>query len=812
MARKLSSVLKCRSAVTFMVVALLFLCAILCLCAFHEKHTISLKFDKPGKQQISNTGYYVEAQTPCSVEMVISGDTIRKITISATKTSPVVISINAKLHTPDVRVTTEWSESDGTTMLTARVPNGRLHHSISFDIKDGPITDDVLFFTRCLNLEHPGLETVKHAVLNQNYQLARTNFVKYLKSRQNPLWFFDWREFTNDEVRNTKFDTSSADIIANNILTSCNIEYEFGNTINWSINPTQPYYKEWTWQLSRHPYWIELGKAYWATGDEKYAKAFVNQARSWIIENPRPDDFYNKEYSRWRTLETGIRMRDAWIESFYRFLPSPHFDDETILMYVKSIYEHGGHLMSNHCETGNNRFAMEMNGLYKVSVMFPEFKESPNWEKYALQSLYEETKRQFYPDGAQKELAPGYHGVALRSIISIYKLAKKNNKPLPNGFVKNLEKAYDFYLKIRMPDGSLPGVNDSDFSEDSNSQLKQGLGYFPNREDYLYIVSNGEKGSMPTFKSIWMPWAGWYIMRSGWDKDALYSLFEVGPFSSGHSHEDKLSFILYGYGNSLLTEGGNYPYDTSEWREYITSARAHNVTRIDGKDQNRFAKRKKDNTLYSLESLKNRWISNRDFDFGEGWYSEGFGTDQDSSVSQYRALLFIKDKYWFLFDIFTPKDRSIHTYETIFHLDAPNAIVDEKSKMVQAMNPDKAVLQIVPLHNQDLSVNVVNGQEKPEIQGWIHDAANGINTYQCRSISTPIYKRQVAGQWIEAYLLLPLKSGEQSFIKETACMDNIYYVYFLDGSSLKLEVSVQGGKLSSLSYATTSSMQSEKIF
>lgn len=789
----------------------LFICLLLGIYGFLNQDAYSVSFPNPGKKHVPNTMYYIEAKSPCTIDLVVINDTIKKVSISSRSNTPTKITINARLHTPDVRVTTLWNDTDSTTTLIARVPNGRLHHSISFDIKDGPITSDESFFTTCLNLNYVGLEKVREAVEKQDYFLARTCYIEYLKTRKYPVWLFDWRNFNNEIVRNAKYDTTSADLIANNNLTSCNIEYAFGNTINWSINPTKPYYKEWTWQLSRHPYWIELGKAYWATGDEKYAKAFVEQARSWIIDNPKPAERYNEEYSRWRTLETGIRMRDAWIESFYRFLPSPYFDDVTILMYVKSIYEQGKHIRMNHGETGNNRFAMEMNGLYKVAVMFPEFKESSNWEKFATQSLYDEVKRQFYPDGAQKELSPDYHGVALRSIINICKLARMNKKSLPNGFVRKLEKAYEYYLKIRMPNGALPGVNDSDFSNDSDSQLKQGLDLYPDKMDFMYIVNKGEKGEEPSYKSVWMPWAGWYIMRSGWDEDALYSHFEVGPLAPSHFHEDKLSLIIYGYGNSLLTEGGNYPYDTSGWRKYLTSASAHNVTRIDGKNQNRGLKYKQDNITYSHSPLKNRWISNDNFDFGEGWYSDGFGPNLDLHVTQYRALLFIKNKFWFLLDVFSPRDKDVHNYESFFHFDAPDAYVDDVLKTATAVSPGNAVLQIVPFQNQNLSVKVVKGQTKPELQGWVHDNTNGINTYSCRPVSTPIYKRKVSNQWVEPYLLLPLKAGELTSIKKVACSNNNYSVFFKDGSSLIISIKIMNGSLHSLSYSISDKNKKQKI-
>ncbi|MDE3148653.1 MAG: hypothetical protein KGL37_04220, partial [Acidobacteriota bacterium] len=38
---------------------------------------------------------------------------------------------------------------------------------------------------------------------------------------------------------------------------------------------------EWQWQMNRMSFWYDLAEAYRATGDERYAQAFVSEMRSW---------------------------------------------------------------------------------------------------------------------------------------------------------------------------------------------------------------------------------------------------------------------------------------------------------------------------------------------------------------------------------------------------------------------------------------------------------------------------------------------------------------------------------------------------
>ena len=665
---------------------------------------------------------------------------------------------------------------------------------LTYPVFEGPVTDDAMLFD-ALNLNYPGLEAVKEDVAAKDYEAAKKDYVKYLKTREHPKWVFDWRDVRNPANRIPDYDRGPADKVASNLLSSCGIPHQFGDTIDWSINPAPLEYVEWTYQLSRHPFWVTLGKAYQATGDEKYAQAFVRQMRSWVTTNPLPDNSANVNWSRWRTIETGIRTLNAWPASFYYFLDSPSFDDESIIMMVKSFHEHGLHLRAY--PQRNNWLTMEMNGLFHIGVLFPEFKESEEWCRYASERLYEEEKVQIYPDGAQVELAPGYHGVTLHNILGIYDVAKVNDYPLPEAFVPGLESAYNYYLDICMPDGCMPALNDSGWG-DARKMLEEGFSYFPERTDFDYVASLGKSGTLPAFTSTWMPWAGWYVMRSGWDADALHAHFEVGPFSPAHSHEDKLSFLLNAYGRRLLTECGTYAYDTSQWRAYALSARSHNVTRVDGKDQNRRRLNSHDPIRYNRAPMTNRWITDERFDFGEGWYDEGFGEDQDSTVTQYRALVFVKDRFWLMFDVFTPTDDATHDYQSWFHLNSTRYQKDPGLLSVRTDDPGEANLAIVPLWKTPAEADVICGQESPEVQGWIH-----LKDYGCDPVATPVFHYKANGQCVMPYLFYPMKAGESLPVKAVKLKQGgTIEILYVNGDKDVIRYAVGDNSLKQLSLTT----------
>lgn len=622
-------------------------------------------------------------------------------------------------------------------------------------------------FFQVLNLDYPGLERVRDYVEKGNFISAKKSFVEYIKNRTNPKWFIDLRDFSpsEDKIKRSSSAFSYADRHVNNELYAHNSWYKYGKTIDWTADHSYDHYDEWIFQLNRHYCWVYLSEAYWASGDEKYAKAFVSQLNGWIDQCKVPENRWNSVGSVWRTLDAGLRVQKNWPDVLYRFLSSPSFDDETIIKMIKSFYEHATHLR-NHF-TSTNWLAVEMNGLYIVGGLFPEFKEAEDWRSFAVNKLYEQELEMFYPDGAQVELSPFYHSLSVSNMVSVYRFARLNGYSLPDEFVTRLEGTYDCFMKLRMPDGKMPSINDSQWI-DSMDFLSEASDLFPDRDDFAYFASDGKKGKKPSFTSVWLPWAGWYVMRSGLDRDAFYALFEVGPYGAGHQHEDKLSFILYAFGQRLITECGYYSYDKSDWRKYALSARGHNVARVDGNDQNRGGFKtvygEKDCIRYNLEPLNNIWKSNRRYDFGEGTYTEGYGQNLDSTVTHYRNLKYVKNKFWLVTDIFTPSDTLIHSYDTWFHFNTSSYGINNEFSIVYSNAKDSANVAIIELDNK-ATLHVACGIEYPELFGW-KAVPGGGNDYHCEPVATPTYTISGKGIIKESYLFVPYKANEPMPIRK----------------------------------------------
>lgn len=611
---------------------------------------------------------------------------------------------------------------------------------------EGPrMTDSDLF--AALNLDYPGLEKVKSAVASNDLAAAKHEFAEYLRHREKPVFTFDWRARPKLDSRPANVDTKEADLILQRDLPSVNVRHKFDDKIDWTLNPIN--YREWTWGLNRHQFWVTLGRAYWATGEEKYAKEFVYQMTDWVHECPEPVDDSGNNTPTWRTIECGIRMGQTWPEAFYRFLTSPSFTDEAIITMVKSFAEHARHLMR--WPTTANWLAMECNGLMHCGVLFPEFKEAEAWRKTATERLYAELDRQVYPDGAQIELSTGYHQVSLMNFVMAWRIAKLNDVPMPAEYVSKTERMFDYDLKVMMPNWRLPGLNDAD-AVDVRPALAEGLKLFSERRDYEWVASSGSKGVKPSFTSVALPWSGHIVMRSGWQAEDRYMLFDAGPFGYGHQHEDALSFVIYAYGKYVLVDPGSYPYDSSDWRKYVISTRAHNTIMVDGCEQHRGGRPRTEYVLARPMPIK--WASNDKCDYAAGAYDDGYSSHNSVRVKHARSIFFVKPDYWIVTDALTPADDKPHRYESLFHLDAGSAEADEASKIVRTTDAAAANLTIIPLVDDGLAVRIVSGQKEPVVQGWIRSGA-----YDCRPIPTPIFEREQSGPTSFAYVFYPTPEG-----------------------------------------------------
>ncbi len=607
-------------------------------------------------------------------------------------------------------------------------------------------------FLESFDPHYPGLEAYAAAMERGDLEAAKRAIVEHMRTRTEPPG--------PPLVEATGAEIERAEEILDHVFRLVGTPpTDIGETIQWNEDPHN--YDQWPIALNRHVHWRTLGRAYLATGDERYAREFVAQLNSWIDAMPVNIGRHYVEGPYFvagrapLTLDAGIRMAQSWWPAYYYFRNSPSFDVESQFRMLRSFARHAEYLMNEaHFHLTSNWGAMEANGLYHIGVMLPEMLPAKQWRETATERLVAAMEAQVYPDGAQIELTPGYHGVTLGNFLGSLDLARRTGAELPESFVAGLERMFIYYVAIAMPDGRTPALNDSSWGGVAG-WMERGLELFPQRGEFEYVLTSGASGQRPERTSWRLPYAGFNVMRTGWAPDDSYLLMETGPFGRAHQHEDKLGLICYAAGHRLLTEAGTYSYDASEWRRYVLSTRAHNTVMVDGMEQNR---RALPETRVSDAPAPGRWHSDAEFDFAEGFYDSGYGEDNATRVRHTRRVLFVKpgtrrQGYWVIADLMVPEDGAEHTYEALFHLDAQVA-VDPVTRTVSASFPGGQA-NLLSAGGREHEVEIVEGQTEPVVQGWLPTGRHN----ELRPVPTAVVRWQGAGPSAILHVISPAASG-----------------------------------------------------
>jgi heparan-sulfate lyase len=439
--------------------------------------------------------------------------------------------------------------------------------------------------------------------------------------------------------------------------------YFCGDDIDWNTRPVPD--MEWVWQLNRMYFWNAMGKVYWHTGAEKYAREWCVQIVDWIQKNPN-----DSEHSyAWRSIEAGIRGY-SWTGLYQYFLDSPHFTGEVLVAFLNSCYDHAEYLMTMY-RTGSNWGLMEAEGMAFIALTFPEFKEAEKWRNEAFRRLNNEINIQVYHDGHQRELAIGYHMGCIGWFLHTYELAKLNHldDAFPDTYLERIEKMCEVPMKLCLPDGTnvpfgdawegRPGQHSDRFLEWSK---------LFNRDDFLYLATEGEQGVKPEATAYALKESGLYSMRSGWDKQAICLVLKCGPDGGGHCQPDNGTFDLYAGGRNLMPDAGSYIYSGDpEGRAWFRQTKVHQTLTLNGK-----------NSVYAPGLLL--WKPGDDLDM---LVVENAGYED---LTHRRAVFFVDKRYFVIMDEATGSgngDVGLH-----FQLAPTGANFDYENLSVHTEFPD----------------------------------------------------------------------------------------------------------------------------
>ena len=624
-----------------------------------------------------------------------------------------------------------------------------------------------------LNLDHPGLEDVKAAVARDYPTGAGQLLIAYYLGQRTERCLNFWDMAGPDDyppmpwgaatTHDQLWKNTPERVLAGKLSAS-------GHTFNFSRDADIDWASDARlWQdggkyplaqarvMLRRLYWLRALDLAYLRGDaetqERAAAQFTRLMQSWLAQ------WTEEEFA----VNHAIALADATsqsglVRSWFVFLPAPQVPLELKLRLLQHIAEGAADVLQRAAWHPWIWGLSEAGGLGLTGILLPEFADAPAWRQRCFEFANHFFQTELRPDGTVKRMhfCPHYAGGTAAWPLAFYpQIAKLGyTDVLEPGARVGVERLVDWVATVQKPDNTLPQITASDI-QGFGRWLEAGATAFK-RPDWLYVASAGQLGRPPTHTSKVLPDAGAFILRDGYEQDAMVACLHNGDY---HNIErTSLALDLYALGRTLVTAPGRYGYYQPEWLPYFATA-GYNTAMVDGSPLQIWG----EHPLRQGEGLRDAcWRLNPEFDWAWGSHPTGFDAAPD--VRWQRGLLFAKDRYWLVIDrLLGPGE---HDFSLRWLLTPSTTIVEPGGLNVHTTNAD-ANVRLIPAVPPGTRLDVWSGHRDP-IRGW-YSPENG------RMIPAPQleYTWRGALPVVTAMLIVPYRDElpDYSLTMETTAAD-----------------------------------------
>ena len=360
------------------------------------------------------------------------------------------------------------------------------------------------------------------------------------------------------------------------------------------------------WELNRHQYFFQLGRAYWLTGDSRYARAISDHVESWLEANP-PLTGIN-----WASmLEIGLRTI-SWTMALHILASGDdvRFPTARCLVALERQLTHVEEHLSYYFSP-NTHLTGEALALYVVGHAFPELDSSARWVDTGRRILIREIDRQLLPDGGHVERSMHYQRYTLDFyLLALLTARRARDLDAEHAFAHAAARLADFTYGIADDQGRLPLIGDDDGGmlwpitgrdcADVRDSLataaivlnQSQLAPWGLQEETFWMAApeaiafaNKAARTLSGPRSQTFANTGYVVMRSDYDH-AVLDAGAHGYMNAGHAHADALSLTLSIGGRPLLIDPGTATYTMDpRLRDRMRRSLNHNTVCLDGNPQ-----------------------------------------------------------------------------------------------------------------------------------------------------------------------------------------------------------------------------------
>jgi len=357
---------------------------------------------------------------------------------------------------------------------------------------------------------------------------------------------------------------------------------------------------KFVWELNRLRFAVALARAWWLTGDERWAGESVRLGLSCVQGNP-PGRGINWASS----LEVAMRaLALLWV--YHLCLPAQAMTPEAHLVLLAGFLPMGRHLLRypSTYTSPNTHLIGEGAALYALGVSLPVLREAARWRQAGTR-LLDRCLRQILPDGGHVELSTHYHRYAMEYYQFAAAVARLRGE-IPSCWREAIAAMTRWAATLANAHGWVERLGDSDGGSAS---------FAPDREegDYRHVFAVSAAllgwadlpGAQSSGEALWLlgphdpptrsestvrasaslPHSGLVVLRD----ERLQAILDCGPhggLGGGHAHADALAVTVQVDDKPVLVDRGTGSY-TGEplWRDHFRGTAAHNTMSVDGLPQ-----------------------------------------------------------------------------------------------------------------------------------------------------------------------------------------------------------------------------------
>ena len=326
--------------------------------------------------------------------------------------------------------------------------------------------------------------------------------------------------------------------------------------MDWSADP----FKDLNWQHRLHSWssmehWLH---EYRLGGDETQLLAPIQIALDWYrfhVEEERTSAF------QWYDHSTGVRA--SRLAFLLDFILSDQLevkdDDLDRLMTLADL--HAQKLMEPSFLSRLNHGLFQVVGLHSLCSVASWREACKGARSYATEAFARLVESWFSEEGVHIENSPTYQGWVILQVRKLGAVERFQQADIAS----ILEHAEAISPWLTYPDGRWVPVGDS---HGTGPQLDGPV----------------EADCLPDGGGCWavrdLTQSGYAIVRSlpeaDDDNHSMLFVVNMAPYT-GHKHSDDLSFVLMEGGRDIFVDSGRYGYNYDDMRNYVISAKAHNV-------------------------------------------------------------------------------------------------------------------------------------------------------------------------------------------------------------------------------------------